>query len=281
MVKVVDGRKIAREIREEIKRKIEEFTQRGYRPPAIANIWFKGSEESELFLRLKEKACREVGIKSVGICFSNNVSGEEIIEKIRELNKDKEIDGISIQAPLPKRISMDIFCKVHPKKDVEGLHPANMGKLFAGEEKIIPCTPQAVITILDKEGVNLKGKHAVVVNHSMFVGKPLSILLLNRNATVSVCHVFTKNITEFTRKADVLVVAAGRPSLVGKEHVKDGVVVIDVGISKEKERVVGDVIFEEVKKKAKIITPVPGGVGPVTIACTLKNLLKLYSEGIE
>lgn len=280
MVKVVDGREIAREIKERLRKKIGECVERGYRRPKLVNIWFEGSKESELFLRLKEKACTEVGIESKSICFPANVSEEEVIGRVENLNADDNIDGISIQAPLPKQISVDIFSKVDPDKDVEGLHPLNMGRLFAGEEKIIPCTPRAILTILERECVDLKGKEVVVVNHSIFIGKPLSILLLNRDATVSVCHIFTRKLEEFTRKADILVVATGKANLIGRNHIKDGAIVIDVGISKGDDRVKGDVRFEEVKEKASIITPVPGGVGPVTIACTLENLSKLYQDRV-
>lgn len=280
MVKVVDGREIAREIKERLRKKIGECVERGYRRPKLVNIWFEGSKESELFLRLKEKACTEVGIESKSICFPANVSEEEVIGRVENLNADDNIDGISIQAPLPKQISVDIFSKVDPDKDVEGLHPLNMGRLFAGEEKIIPCTPRAILTILERECVDLKGKEVVVVNHSIFIGKPLSILLLNRDATVSVCHIFTRKLEEFTRKADILVVATGKADLIGRNHIKDGAIIIDVGISKGDDRVKGDVRFEEVKEKASIITPVPGGVGPVTIACTLENLSKLYQDRV-
>lgn len=280
MVKVVDGREIAREIKERLRKKIGECVERGYRRPKLVNIWFEGSKESELFLRLKEKACTEVGIESKSICFPANVSEEEVIGRVENLNADDNIDGISIQAPLPKQISVDVFSKVDPDKDVEGLHPLNMGRLFAGEEKIIPCTPRAILTILERECVDLKGKEVVVVNHSIFIGKPLSILLLNRDATVSVCHIFTRKLEEFTRKADILVVATGKADLIGRNHIKDGAIIIDVGISKGDDRVKGDVRFEEVKEKASIITPVPGGVGPVTIACTLENLSKLYQDRV-
>ncbi|HDH45128.1 MAG TPA: bifunctional 5,10-methylenetetrahydrofolate dehydrogenase/5,10-methenyltetrahydrofolate cyclohydrolase [Thermococcus sp.] len=281
MVKVVDGRKIAREMKEKIKTEIERFESRGFRKPRIANIWFEGSKESELFLRLKEKVCREVGAKSESFSFPTRARSEDVIGLIRKLNADSDIDGISIQAPLPRQIPLSIFSELDPEKDVEGLHPVNIGKLFSGDETIVPCVPQAILEVLERERVELKGKDVVIVNHSMFIGKPLSIILLNRNATVSICHAFTRDIKKFTRNADILIVAVGKPGIIGKEHIKEGAMVIDVGISKGENGVRGDVRMEEVKEKASLITPVPGGIGPVTIASILNNLIKIYRRRME
>lgn len=281
MVEIVKGKEIAEEIKRGIRERLKGYIERGNRRPLLVNIWFEGSKESETFLKLKEKACADVGAESRSILFSADVDKDEIIRRIMDLNADEEVDGISIQAPLPERIPMNIFSNISPDKDVEGLNPINIGRLIQGDEEIIPCTPQAVLTILEKKGIDLKGKEVVIINHSIFVGKPLSVLLLNRDATVSICHVFTKDIKKFTRSADIIITATGRPGLIGKNHIKEGAIVIDVGISRGESEIMGDVRFDEVKGKVSLITPVPGGVGPVTIACTLKNLLKLYERRMK
>ena len=284
MVHIIDGKKLAGEIKERISSELKELTSRCDSIPTIGTIIIGNNRESELFLRLRERASSEVGIKSEHYRFFEDVEEREVIEVIEELNSSEEIHGIIIQQPIPEHISLHrLLSRLSPDKDVEGITPRNLGRLMIGEEDIIPCTPLAVLRILEHANVQLKGANAVIVNHSPIVGKPLAILLLNRNATVSVCHVFTRNLKEYTRKADILITATGVPRLIGREHIKEGSVVIDVGISKTEKGICGDVAFDEVKEIVSAITPVPGGVGPVTIASALENLLKLYKrkEGEE
>lgn len=281
MVHIIDGKKLAGEIKERISSELKELTSRYDSIPTIGTIIIGNNRESELFLRLRERASSEVGIKSEHYRFSEDVEEREVIEVIEELNSSEEIHGIIIQQPIPEHISLHrLLSRLSPDKDVEGITPRNLGRLMIGEEDIIPCTPLAVLRILEHANVQLKGANAVIVNHSPIVGKPLAILLLNRNATVSVCHVFTRNLKEYTRKADILITATGVPRLIGREHIKEGSVVIDVGISKTEKGICGDVAFDEVKEIVSAITPVPGGVGPVTIASALENLVKLYKRKV-
>jgi len=279
MVYIIDGKKIAGEIKEKISSELKELTSRHDSIPTMGTIIIGDNKESELYLKLREKASSEVGIKSEHYRFSEDVEEREIIEVIEELNSSEEVHGIIIQQPVPEHISLRrLLLRLNPDKDVEGITPRNLGKLMIGEEDVIPCTPLAVLRILEHMNVQLKGANVTIVNHSPIVGKPLAILLLNRNATVSVCHVFTKNLREHTRKADILITATGVPGLIGREHVKEESVVIDVGISKTEKGICGDVAFDEVKEIVSVITPVPGGVGPVTIASALENLIKLYKR---
>ncbi|MHC1582017.1 MAG: bifunctional 5,10-methylenetetrahydrofolate dehydrogenase/5,10-methenyltetrahydrofolate cyclohydrolase [Candidatus Syntropharchaeia archaeon] len=281
MTLVVDGRKIASEIKEKISLEVKNLVSKYGTTPTMGTIIIGDNKESELYFKLREKASSEVGIKSEHYRFSGDVEEGEIIEVIEELNSSEEIHGIIIQQPIPEHISLcRLLLRLSPDKDVEGMTPRNLGKLMIGEEDIIPCTPLAVLRILEHVNVQLKGANVAIVNHSPIVGKPLAILLLNRNATVSVCHVFTRNLKEHTRKADILITATGVPGLIGREYVKEESVVIDVGISKTKKGICGDVAFDEVKEVVSIITPVPGGVGPVTIASALENLLKLYKRKV-
>ena len=267
---IIDGRKIARKIEKEIIEKSQ------HKKPHIATILVGGNEESELYAKLKEKACRRVGFDSETIRFHEDVTKEEIIREIKKLNENDEVHGIMVQLPLPKIDYSEIVSAIDPDKDVEGVHPCNMGMTMLNREFLVPCTPLAVIKILEHEGVDVKGKNVVIVNHSNIVGKPLAAMMLNRNATVSVCHVYTDNLAEHTSTADIIVSGAGVKGLITDRHVREGSIVIDVGIVKEGEKICGDVDFDAVKEKAGMITPVPGGVGPVTIACMLENALRAY-----
>lgn len=269
---IIGGREIARKIEKEI------IEKRQHKKPHIATILVEGNEESELYAKLKEKACRRVGFESETIRFHEDITGEEIIREIKKLNENNEVHGIMVQLPLPEIDYSEVVSAIDPKKDVEGVHPYNMGMTMLNREYLVPCTPLAVIKILEYEGVNVKGKNVVIVNHSNIVGKPLAAMMLNRNATVSVCHVYTDNLAEHTSTADIIVSGAGVKGLITEKHVKEGSIVIDVGIVKEGEKVYGDVDFGSVKEKAGMITPVPGGVGPVTIACMLENALRAYEN---
>jgi len=280
--KIINGREIAKEIRKKIFEKITKLKSKHKVVPTITTIKIGEDPSSELYLKLRDNACKEVGINSIHLEFDESISEDKVINAINKLNSDVNIHGILIQYPVPNHISQDkLMSIIHPKKDVEGFNPYSMGRTLLGNEHIIPCTPLSVLTILEHENVDLKGKDVVIVNHSNIVGKPLAALLLNRNATVTVCHIFTKEIKQYTSKADILITAAGISKLITKNHVKENACVIDVGIVKTNEGICGDVDFNEVKEKAGRITPVPGGVGPVTIACSLKNMLKTYKNCLE
>ncbi|HEC88294.1 MAG TPA: bifunctional 5,10-methylenetetrahydrofolate dehydrogenase/5,10-methenyltetrahydrofolate cyclohydrolase, partial [Thermoplasmata archaeon] len=265
----IDGRRIAEKIEEEIKKRVEG------KEIKIVTIVVEGSEESLLFAKLKDKACKRTGIEHeiIGI---EHAEQREIEKEIDYLNKDKRVTGINIQLPLPSSINhYEVVKKILIEKDIEGIHPYNMGNLLFSYEDIIPCTPKAVLKIIENEHIFLEGKNVVIVNHSTIIGKPLAILMLNRNATVSVCHIYTKNLSSYTRKADILITATGVKWLIKGDDVKNGCIIIDAGIKKEGEKIYGDV-HESALKKARAFTPVPGGVGPVTISCMLENSLIAY-----
>ncbi len=268
-MRIVDGRKIAEEMEGQIREKSGS--------PSIATILVEGSEESELYAKLKEKACARVGFKSKTLKLPAGAGGRAILNAVKELNEDDSVDGIMVQFPIPGIDYSEVAGAIDPKKDVEGIHPFNIGMTMLNNEFLVPCTPLAVIKILEHEGIDVKGKDVVIVNHSHIVGKPLAAMMLNRNATISVCHVYTKKLADYTRRADILVTGAGVKGLITKEYVKEGSIVIDVGIVKEGDAIYGDVDFDSVKEKAGMITPVPGGVGPVTIACMLENALRAYN----
>ena len=279
---IINGREIAKDIREKVSSDVKKLVSKYNIAPNITTIKIGSDPSSDLYLRLRDDACREVGIKSIHLDFPNNTSEKDVLKAINRLNNDLGVHGILVQYPTPEHISAARLMKtIDPRKDVEGLHPFNMGRTLVGDEHLTPITPLSVLTILEYEKIKLEGKDVVIVNHSNLVGKPLAALLLNRNATVSICHVFTKDIKQYTSKADILVSAVGKPGLITSDHVKNGAFVIDVGIVKTKDGVCGDVDFGYVKEKADMITPVPGGVGPVTVACSLVNMLKTYENCLE
>jgi methylenetetrahydrofolate dehydrogenase (NADP+)/methenyltetrahydrofolate cyclohydrolase len=279
---IVNGREIAKEMREKITQEISQLKRKYGVTPAITTITIGHDASSALYLKLRQNACNEVGITSKHLEIEPTASEETVFRTIQKLNDDTAVHGIFIQYPVPKQLSQDALMRaIDPRKDVEGFNPVNMGRTLIGDEHLVPCTPRSVLTILAHEHVDLKGKDVVIVNHSNIVGKPLAALLLNRNATVSVCHVFTKNLKQYTSKADILITGAGVPKLITKDHVKDQAVVIDVGIVETKDGICGDVDFESVKEKVSVLTPVPGGVGPVTIACALTNMIKTYRNCVE
>jgi methylenetetrahydrofolate dehydrogenase (NADP+)/methenyltetrahydrofolate cyclohydrolase len=231
---------------------------------------------------LRDAACNEVGIIPKHVQFKEKISEEKILQTIETLNSDDAVHGILVQYPVPTHISPErLMGAIDPRKDVEGFNPVNLGRTLIGDEYLVPCTPLSVLTILEHKQIQLKGKDIVIINHSNIVGKPLAALLLNRNATVSICHVFTKDLKQYTTKADVLITGAGVPNLITKDFVKDQAIVIDVGIIETKKGVCGDVDADSVKEKAALLTPVPGGVGPVTIACSLMNIIKVFSHSFS
>ncbi len=281
-VELIDGRKIASELRENISKAINNLILKYNITPNISTIKVGDDSTSNLYLRLRDKACDEVGIKSNHLEFFEKVTENEVLKSIYELNKNRNVHGILIQLPLPAHISFDkLINALDPKKDAEGLNPYNLGRTMIGDEYIVPCTPLSVLTILNHEKIKLEGKNIVIINHSNHVGKPLAALLLNRNATVSVCHVFTKDLKFYTKNADIIITATGVAKLIKKEYVKNNAFIIDVSIISTKSGICGDVDFESVKEIAGKITPVPGGVGPVTVACSLKNMILTFKNCIE
>ena len=279
---IVSGKKIAQEMKNQVKIDVESLTQRLQRKPRVISLIVGDNKESKLYLKLRNKACFEVGIDAIQHEFPNAVTERELISKIHNINDNEEIDGILVQLPLPSHLNTQrILSCINPKKDVEGFTAENIGRLVNGNPHLIPCTPNAVMKILAYHKIELKGSHVVIVNHSTVVGKPLALLCLQENATVSVVHVFTKNMREITRKADVLITAAGVANLITEDHVKDGAIVIDVAIVNTEKGVTGDVDFEQVKNKTRLITPVPGGVGPVTIASALGNMVRTTKLSIS
>ena len=274
---IIDGKKEAANLREEIKNEILEIKKKTNKNPNLTVILIGDFTPSQIYVRNKEKNSTEVGITSNVIKYPKEVSEKEVLDKINELNNDKNISGILVQLPLPEQISKEkIINAIDPKKDVDGFNPINVGNLASGYKSIVPCTPLGCLLLIKKVEKNLSGKHAVIIGRSNLNGKPMAQLLLKENCTVTVVHSKTNNLQEECLKADILVAAVGVPNLVKKDWVKSSAIVIDVGINKVGDKIVGDVNFEEIKDNIKAITPVPGGVGPMTIACLLKNTLECF-----
>lgn len=282
MAEIIDGKKIAEEIEKNIKAELDALEKKYSKRPCLAVILVGENAASKIYVQKKEEACDAVGVLFKKIELPEATTEQELIEIIRELNNDNKIHGILVQLPLPTHIdSRKIINTISPTKDVDGLTAENMGSLLLNNEKILPCTPLGIITMLKKIGVGVEGRNVVIVNHSKIVGRPLAAMLLNRNATPTICHIKTKDLKSQTLDADILVTATGVPGLIKADMVKNGAVVIDGGIKKVGEKVVGDVEFESVSKKASYITPVPGGVGPMTVAMVLVNLVELFKEQIK
>lgn len=279
---IINGREIAKELKKNIAVEIAQLNKKYQIQPMVATITIGQNPSSQLYLNLRNAACDEVGIVPKILQFPEEVTETSILQNIRNLNCDPTVHGIFIQYPVPSHISpTKLMRTVAAQKDVEGFNPENLGRTLIGDEDLVPCTPLSVLTILEHEQVCLKGKDIVIVNHSNIVGKPLASLLLSRNATVSVCHVFTQNLQQYTLQADILITGAGVKNLITKDHIKNKAIIIDVGIIETSEGIRGDVDVASVKEKASAITPVPGGVGPVTIACALSNIVKTYRRCIE
>ena len=272
--RIIDGRKIAQGIEADVRKEVEKFIQERGIKPALATILVGEHPPSKLYVKLKHWACKRVGILSEDHKFPENTGLEEIVELIETLNSRKEIHGILVQLPLPKHIDeREVMMRISPEKDVDGFNPINMGKMLIGREGFVPCTPKGIVKALSEFNIDPQGKEVVVVGHSNVVGKPAAIMLLNRNATVKVCHVFTKDLKSHTREADILVVATGVRGLIKADMVKRGAIVFDVGITWQDEKVYGDVDFDDVLPRVKLISPVPGGVGPMTIAILMEHTL--------
>jgi methylenetetrahydrofolate dehydrogenase (NADP+)/methenyltetrahydrofolate cyclohydrolase len=275
MAKIIDGKAIAAQIRGELKEEVAKLKENGI-TPGLTVILVGNNPASESYVRGKMRACEEVGIASQVIRMPESVSEEELLAKIRELNQAPDVDGILVQLPLPKQISeLKVIATISYEKDVDGFHPESVGRMMIGLDTFLPCTPHGIMQLLSRSGISVAGKHAVVVGRSNIVGKPISMLLQRADATVTMCHSRTVDLPSFTRQADILIAAVGRAGLITAEHVKEGAVVIDVGINRTEEgKLVGDVDFASVEPKVSAITPVPGGVGPMTIAMLLYNTVQ-------
>ena len=274
---IIDGKKEAAILRDEIKKEIETLKSKTKKTPGLSVILIGDFAPSQIYVKNKEKKSMEVGINSEIIRYSKEVTEQEVLKKIEELNNNSDVSGILVQLPLPKQIDKEkIINTISPFKDVDGFHPINVGNLSSGYNAIVPCTPLGCLLLIKKIEKNLSGKHAVILGRSNLNGKPMAQLLLKENCTVTIVHSKTKNLKEECLRADILVAAVGVANLVKGDWVKKDSIVIDVGINKVGDKIVGDVQFDEVKDKVKAITPVPGGVGPMTIACLLKNTLECF-----
>ena len=270
---IIDGKAMASEVEAETRSRIAKLTEKGI-VPGLAAVLVGANPASQMYVRLKHSACARVGIRSENVALPEDIEEEQLLAKIEELNRRADIHGIMLELPLPKHLDpRKAMMTIAPEKDVDGFHPENMGALLLGAEKLVPCTPKGIIYALERLGVKLEGAEAVIVGHSNVVGKPLAAMMLNRNATVQVCHVYTKNLAEHTRRGDILVVAAGVPGLIKADMVKPGAYVFDVGINRVGDKTVGDVDFDAVKEVASAITPVPGGVGPLTVSMLLSQVV--------
>ncbi|MDB3858326.1 bifunctional methylenetetrahydrofolate dehydrogenase/methenyltetrahydrofolate cyclohydrolase [Pelagibacteraceae bacterium] len=274
---IIDGKKESALLREEIKKEIFSIKEKTNKVPGLSVILIGEFAPSKIYVKNKEKNSKEVGINSEIIRYPKEVTEQEVLKKIEELNNEKNVSGILVQLPLPKQIDKEkIINAINPLKDVDGFHPINVGNLASGYKAIVPCTPLGCLLLIKKIEKNLSGKHAVIIGRSNLNGKPMSQLLLKEDCTVTIVHSKTKNLKEECQRADILVAAVGVANLVKGDWVKKDSIIIDVGINKVDDKIVGDVNFSEVKDKVKAITPVPGGVGPMTIACLLKNTLECF-----
>ncbi len=272
---IIDGKSIAKQIQKEVASKIIERLSKGLSSPGLAMIVIGNDKASQIYVKNKRLACKFVGIKSYDFDLEKNTKQSQLINLIEKLNHDKNIHGILVQLPLPKHIDQRIVIeKIDPRKDVDGFHPYTIGRLSQRMPLLRPCTPHGIMVLLERSGVNFSGKHAVIVGASNHVGRPLALEMLLAGATTTICHRFTKNLSQYVKKADILCVAVGKEKLVSGEMIKKGSVVVDVGINRSGDNsIVGDIDFDSVKQRASKITPVPGGVGPMTVAILMKNTL--------
>lgn len=276
MAQIIDGKKISKELKDELKEKVAKYKEEGVEI-TLAVIQVGNDKASSVYVGNKKKACEYIGIKSLSYELEESTTEEELLNLIKELNNRKDVNGILVQLPLPKHINEDkVIETIDAKKDVDGFHPMSVGALSIGKKGFISCTPYGIIELLKRSNIDIDGKECVVIGRSNIVGKPMSMLLLRENATVTVAHSHTKNLKEVAKRADILVVAIGKPQFINSEYVKEGAVVIDVGIHRdENNKLCGDVDYEDVFPHASAITPVPGGVGPMTIAMLMKNCVNV------
>ncbi len=282
MAKIINGKEIALEIKLKVKSLVEELSLSAGCKVKLASLIVRGSDDAEIYVNMQRRSAEIVGIDFVSYELDKGITQEEIVQEVEKLNKNDEITAIIVQKPLPEGIRHDVIVsKISPEKDAEGLHPYNLGKILRREANILPCTPGAIMKILRLENIDLYGKEVVIIGHSAIVGKPLSLMMMNEMATTSVCNIATDekgNLKEHARKADILIVAVGKAEMVRGDWISPGAVVVDVGINKTDKGIVGDVCFEEVSKKASLITPVPGGVGPVTVSILMRNVLRAFKD---
>ena len=282
ITRILDGKNLAQRIQTELQQQVEQLQGKFGRPPGLAVLMVGDNPASAAYVGNKEKACRKVGIASFGKHFPTDTTQSELEQVIEELNQDARVDGILVQLPLPEHLdAVTLLHKIAPDKDADGLHPVNLGHLVRGEEGLRSCTPAGVMRLLEEYKIDLKGKNAVVLGRSILVGKPLALMLLAADATVTIAHSRSQDLSAITRSADILIAAVGRPEMITADMVKSGAVVVDVGINRVtdetgKSRLVGDVHFDSVKEVAEFITPVPGGVGPMTVSILLQNTVQSY-----
>lgn len=276
---IMDGREVSKLRNEQLKAKIEKAVKQVGKEPSLSVILVGDDPASHIYVNSKVKQAKQVGINSTDIKLPENTTQEELSKLIQRLNEDDSVDGILIQLPLPNHINQgEMLDLVDPKKDVDGFSVLNQGKLFQNRDSILSATPKGIINLIDHYEIELEGLNATVIGRSLIVGLPMAKLLLNRNATVTTCHRYTKNLEEHTKNADLIVVATGQKHLITKDMVKEGVIIIDVGINREEGKIYGDVDFENVKEVASYITPVPGGVGPMTISALLENVYEVFCK---
>lgn len=275
MAKIIDGKQISMELKDELKERVAEYRAQGIEI-TLAVIQVGNDKASSVYVGNKKKACEYIGIRSLAYELEENTSEDELLALIEELNKREDVNGILVQLPLPAQINEDkVIRMIDPKKDVDGFHPQSVGALCIGQPGFVSCTPAGIIQLLKRSGIEIEGKECVVIGRSNIVGKPMALLLLRENGTVTVAHSRTKNLEEIARRADILIVAVGRPKMINASFVKEGAVVIDVGIHRNSEnKLCGDVDFEAVADRCSAITPVPGGVGPMTIAMLMHNCVE-------
>lgn len=274
-MKIIDGKAISAQIRQEIKEHTKRYAEESGITPGLAVVIVGTDPASQVYVRNKKRACEEVGFYSEEYALPEHTTQEELLALVDRLNADSRIHGILVQLPLPRHLDENaVLLRISPDKDVDAFHPTNVGKIMIGDYRFLPCTPAGVMALLERSGIEVEGKHCVVIGRSNIVGKPMAMLLLHANGTVTVCHSKTRNLADVARTADILVVAIGRADFVGAEMVKEGAVVIDVGMNRRADgKLTGDVNFEQVAPIASAITPVPGGVGPMTITMLLQNTL--------
>ncbi len=279
--KILNGKELALKLNLELKDKITSFIKTSGIEPKLAAVLVGDDPASKLYINIKRKTCSQIGIGSILVDLDKNTTKSKLLDEIEKLNKDKSVHGILLQIPLPRELrpyTSEFIEQIDPIKDVDGLHPINRGKLFDYIEDFVPCTPKGIVTLLEHYNIEIQGKNVVIINRSNLVGKPLIFMFLKRNATVTVCHSYTENLDRYTKKADILIVAVGKSKFITKEKVKEGVVIIDVGISRENGKLSGDVDFEGVFDKCSWITPNPGGVGPMTVSFLLQNTFNAYKK---
>ena len=280
-MEIIDGKALAKNIRENLKKDVEQLKEKGVYPK-LAVILVGNDKASQIYVKSKNKACTELGIDYEEVLLGENTTMKELLDIIDELNERKDISGILLQSPIPEGLDInEAFRRISPSKDVDGFNPVSMGKLCLNQDTFVSCTPYGIMKMFETYNIEIKGKHAVILGRSNIVGKPMALNLLNRDATITICHSKTKNLAEITKQADILISAIGKKNFVTADMVKPGAVVIDVGINRTEDGLFGDVDFENVKEKTSYITPVPGGVGPMTVAMLMNNVVKAAKQQKE